>query len=469
MPGIKSATIALLLCSFPLAGACQADDDKPKAAENEQGPAPKSRVEITSEDGQLKVSADRIELKNPPGSAPAAVERTQPEGLRIDLPFFPKGTRLPIGFGAGTFLTGEAKGSEGRLHFSVDFLSLEQLIADAMSHRPEVRLAEAKVKEAEAELAKVRLEITKEVLAFNESLDDLRAKASTARETILALEKKQTEGVTAGRGGQIEKELAGQRSTLKEVERELKKAEQTISFLTGSRDIGQQFTRVYPLVELEPEVVTIVSEAIRDPFEKSNVQFFEPNKSMVLTASERLHDRTKRILSAYRKQRPARGSAGAQATVARQEMAPSYVATEVDNRASTFANKIAEAAKQEVDLEFEENSILNIMEHLHQKTGLNFLASPELETMMPITLSIKKVPLWAAAQAIEDSTGMRFIVREYGILVTQLSSVDGPSLTQFIAQRTSFGLQQPTPAVPRAPTTPESKAEAPVSGYQPKK
>lgn len=73
-----------------------------------------------------------------------------------------------------------------------------------------------------------------------------------------------------------------------------------------------------------------------------------------------------------------------------------------------------------VTLDFEKQTMEEVALYLAEFTGYQFILDPESGVGdMPVTLSLKAVPLKDALQAIEDTNWpVRFVARPYGILVT---------------------------------------------------
>src|SRR4051794_10664971 len=62
--------------------------------------------------------------------------------------------------------------------------SLEQTLAKALQHSPDVQIAEAKVREAEAELRRTRLNLLQRVIEAHSTVDAARAKLAQAEATL---------------------------------------------------------------------------------------------------------------------------------------------------------------------------------------------------------------------------------------------------------------------------------------------
>jgi hypothetical protein len=110
--------------------------------------------------------------------------------------------------------------------------SLEDLLASALKHSPDVQVAQAKVKEAEAELRKVRLTLLQKVVEGNALVEAQRASVAhteSAYRRVVALVK--TGNVPHEEVEKAEAQLAGAKATLAQ-------AEATLNSLTGTLPKG---------------------------------------------------------------------------------------------------------------------------------------------------------------------------------------------------------------------------------------
>src|SRR5262245_61920500 len=62
-----------------------------------------------------------------------------------------------------------------------DKLTLEELLARALKEHPDIRVAEAKLKEADAELSRARVVVAQKVISFHASLVSARHQVEEAR------------------------------------------------------------------------------------------------------------------------------------------------------------------------------------------------------------------------------------------------------------------------------------------------
>lgn len=284
--------------------------------------------------------------------------------------------------------------------------ALERAIADALANNPEIRIAEIKVREAEAEAARVRLEITKHVISALQEIEQARSELDHARERVrekvLAFRK------TDDRATKEADEKIRRDPEVREAERRLREVEARFLPLLGRSIIGgEPVTRVYPLFSAPgPDLLELLSAALPDIERQGRWELHEPNNSLVVTAPVGLHDRLWRLLLVLRNKRFIREGLGD----------PPDPTRAADHGLAT--KKTQDALKEKVTLEFVETPVTVVLEFLKDRSGLNFLLSPSLDPKTPITVSVRDVSLAGALQAIEDVSAIQWVMREYGVLAT---------------------------------------------------
>src|ERR1700676_3908905 len=66
---------------------------------------------------------------------------------------------------------------------------LEEMLQQAMRNNPDIRVAEAKMAEAEAELNRTRLVVMQKVVLYNAKLDDAKMKVEFAQKSVARLQR----------------------------------------------------------------------------------------------------------------------------------------------------------------------------------------------------------------------------------------------------------------------------------------
>jgi hypothetical protein len=262
---------------------------------------------------------------------------------------------------------------------------LEEMLARAMRDNPDVRVAEAKLREAEAELNRARLTAVQKIVALQRGSEQAQAavaaaearyKASQAmleaaerdhERAIKLLERKQvTKEVVDATRLKVEQDRANLETAKAELQSSkaaLAKVQAELPYLLGKQPRG----------DAGPEAVLREMDALLQ-------------RQMYAIQIERAH-------AAWR-------------LAARQLH-------------GDMADKVRKALDAPVKVQFQEHTLEDILEYLQRVAEVPFLDHTPAELRkQPQTLRLSQpVPLGAALQALEDHFGVRFAVREYGILV----------------------------------------------------
>jgi hypothetical protein len=234
--------------------------------------------------------------------------------------------------------------------------SLADLLAEALKNNPDLRVAEAKLREADAELNRTRLQVMQKVVAFHHALESQKirvklAEADADRAKILAANR----AVSAEDVNAVQKKLILAKAKLAEMEAEL-------PYLLGRQS-------EFRIKLLNPKLYADALDGAQKAYEQW------------LTKGQ-----------------PVRGEVGRKLRNA------------LDLPVTV---KIEKATPLQEVLEFLEDKVPGITFRIVEGK------KKDIKTQ-PIQLNLKqRVPLGAAIQAIGDSVpGLRFAVREYGVLVT---------------------------------------------------
>jgi hypothetical protein len=238
---------------------------------------------------------------------------------------------------------------------TLEQMSLDELLALAMKYNPDLRVAEAKLREAEAELERVRLQISQKLVALRGKIEAARKIAAEAQARYHRAEELFKKGALA------REELDGAELTLARYKAEL--------------------------ADLEAELPYIVGKPPKDLDKKGT------NSGDTRAAVD----------------------AGLEWLATRQ-----YGARDPQRPVGPEADKLRKALDKPVVLEIERSLHLSaVLDALAAKTGVSFVGGDAAEMPSSGKFSLKDVPLGAALQALEDQLpGLRFTVRDYGILVT---------------------------------------------------
>ncbi len=258
-----------------------------------------------------------------------------------------------------------------------DKATLEDLLAEALKNNPDLRVANAKVQEAEAELNRTRLTVLQKVATFYASRKAAQAKVAEAEQRFARMKALLASSAIS----QEEYRLAEQ--SLRTAKAELELVEADLPGLLG-----------------------------RPP--QKMAQATEQGKVPVLNEILYLN----RI---YRLQMDREQEAGFALALAQHRAQLGQAAP------GTVAEKVRKALNTPLTVDFRDASFSEILDFLEDRTGITIhnQLTRYREGDPKITLRFKEpLPLRAVLQALEDEfpsthdiPGVRFVVREYGLLV----------------------------------------------------
>jgi hypothetical protein len=250
--------------------------------------------------------------------------------------------------------------------------ALEEMIAQALKDNPDVRVAEAKLREAEAELNRTRHQVVQKVVQLQRGLETQRALVASAEAEF----KRATE---LGKSAAIS-------------EAQLESIKQALLLAKAK------------LADLEAELPYVLGRA-RLAGEGIQTMAFSPDGKVLYT-------------------RDASGALRAWDAATGKDVTPTAAPV-----AGTMAEKIRKALDTPASVEFTKGTTLaEILENLQDRYDVPFRLLPGLEARkLPTDLRIKeKVPLGAVLQALEDTSPVRFVVRDYGILAGEEGQIPLP-------------------------------------------
>jgi hypothetical protein len=251
--------------------------------------------------------------------------------------------------------------------------SLDEMLTKALKDNPDIRVAEAKVREAEAELNRTRLQVTQKVIAFHRKWESQRLIVDLCQKEA----NKVSERVAAGslpKEMQEEKQqlVANAKARLAEVEAEL-------PYLIGKQHLAQ------------PRIELAVTPFINQPEFPVPIQF----------------------------------DANTMARPALNLQWPHVSSPPVPVAAGT-AEKLRKALDSKISVNFEGQPLADVLSFFQEQIGgiaFRPMDLPEVREMQ-IKLELNDQPLGACIQAIEDSyPDLQFVVRDYGVFVTMADRV----------------------------------------------
>jgi hypothetical protein len=287
---------------------------------------------------------------------------------------------------------------------------LERMLAEALVHNPDIRVAEAKLREAEAELNRVRFQVLQKVSTLHHTLESQKG-------TINA----------SGASLQYSKRL----------------------FEKGSLSFGEIFRAEALLGQEKAKLATLEAElpALLGRPPQSASPENKDSQAAETTSWEglvRLWDMTARSSGSF-------GARASDAACLLCHQATAWPAnhTELASHSlgrlfesahqsrgqltqGAMADKIRKALDMPVTIDIKDKSLSEVIKVFEEKaSGIPFhtVLAGRMSADVRVSLHLEQVPLGAALQALEDSfadggnlsvqdDGLRLAVREYGILVT---------------------------------------------------
>jgi hypothetical protein len=255
--------------------------------------------------------------------------------------------------------------------------TLEDLLGQALKNNPDIRVAEAKVREAEAELNRMRLQVTQKMAIKHSEIEAGRAvvaEASAKFERANELRKRSVISLEEYRSVEL---------TLQKVKAELARAEAELPYLLGSGH--ERFS-----VAFSPDGrLLATSQALNRDHWIYGYQLNMPGTNRTPVSADglvRLWDTT--------------------------------TGKELTGLPADTADKIRKALDAPVKVDFVKLPPSHILSFARDKAkGLNVIEAFKMADD-PVTLQLPEpVPLGALFQWFEDQYGCRFIVREYGVVL----------------------------------------------------
>lgn len=335
---------------------------------------------------------------------------------------------------------------------------LTEMLATALKNNPDIRVAEAQLQEAEAELSRTRLEVVQKVMTLQNAWQiQQRLIAQAADEVGRRQEEVEHIKSLAQEAVAPQSTVLQAISSLKQAETELLQAEAELAQLEASIPylLGEQ-AALAQITQRNQANMAMGFGAMMSPAGGTGMMMYpDGDRSMEMMGGgiSRKQGGTNRAESpdvgqaAKRVKTPGYPGAGGMAAgmgmmgegMPGSSMAPAQskirqMLTDGGSAdAKAISNRIRRALGSPTELEFYETPLPEALDFLRELHGINFfIDAAAFEGQSPLggsslkpdqvklTLDLRDVPLGAALQAIEDTQGsIRFVVRDYGILVTR--------------------------------------------------
>jgi outer membrane protein TolC len=268
---------------------------------------------------------------------------------------------------------------------------LEELIAQALRDNPDIRVAEAKTREAEAELSRVRLQVIQKVVAHQHTVETLDGAVKTAEANYKLAQAKLTFAEAeykrlAAAGAAVTQQLLDEKKAY---------AEQARADVSNAQAALQSAKA--DLAKAQSELPYLLGKGHKD--------------DKPADATRREAERALYALS-----------------IAQAEAA--WKTAELPR--GSVADKLRKALDTTTTLKVDAGSPLDdVLDYLKARAGVPVVNNLPHQITLQKEVNLDGVPLGAAFQCIEDVAGVRFGVRDYGILVSDKLPSDVTRLHDF--------------------------------------
>jgi hypothetical protein len=259
--------------------------------------------------------------------------------------------------------------------------SLEAVLTDALKSNPDIRVAEAKVREAEAELNKIRLQVLQRVVALHQAVESQKEALKNAQS--------QYEGYrTRFEVVQIQApELARMRGTLSLEKGKLATQEAELNAVLGKLPQGMMTNLAKPGID----------------FATTNIDL----------------DELARFVARRRDSLSALGALD----LGNVGFPPGQTSKRSQSTGGPLAEKIRSALDKPITIKIQDGGLAAVIAAITRLVpDVPFHTLTQADIGLKANLHFEQVALGAILQAVEDSfpgpPGVRLVIRDYGILVT---------------------------------------------------
>ncbi len=278
--------------------------------------------------------------------------------------------------------------------------TLEEMLNKALKDNPDIRVAEAKVREADAELNRTRLQVTQKVLAFHHSRESQKAIIRVAEEDLQRIQKLEAnKAVSQEEVKQAQQRLSASKAKLAEIEAEM-------PYLLGERMTVRS-------VAFSPDGKTLLS-GMTDGTVKlwdaaTGKQLFDPAIPSDATWQTPIIENSSSNLIDGRK-----------------------LQIKWTHETGTIADKVRKALETQVTVDYKQKTVHDILEDLKKKVpGLSI---HDLSGVSQVVINVQidgQVPARTALEMLEDTASVllitpgrvSFVLRDYGLLFAPNASL----------------------------------------------
>lgn len=299
---------------------------------------------------------------------------------------------------------------EGSQKQSLIAMSMEEMLATALKDNPDIRVAEAKLREAETELNRVRLDVAQKVSIFRKDWEVHQARIAEYETRFQEAEKLMSSKAISHEEYRLTQvNVQVNRALLAKLEAEL-------PYL-----LGRGPRAVPPSHTQSPEVkVYALQHASANGMDRVLRDLLGGQKSAV---SVGVDDRSNTLIVSA----PPETQAMIEALIRKLDGGDQRLPGRPRAR-SEMEEKILKALNTPIEASFQDKPLDDLLKDFRKSFGIPFVADPASfggtqgiyagDPNPKVTLDLGEVPLAIVLQAIQDTAHVYFTVREYGIHVS---------------------------------------------------
>jgi len=324
--------------------------------------------------------------------------------------------------------------------------TLEEMLNKALKDNPDIRVAEAKVREADAELNRTRLQVTQKVLAFHHSRESQKAIIKVAEEDLQRIQKLEAnKAVSAEEVKQAQQRLSASKAKLAEIEAEM-------PYL-----LGQQQRLTATSLTFTPDGKTLYSASA-----DGTVRFLDAATGMQIADPSNANNTSWQTPVLAFDQQPYVNWINA------HDVNLAKPAQET----GSIADKVRKALETQVTVDYKQKTVHDILEDLKKKVpGLSIHDLSDMDNT-PIKIQIDgQVPVRTALELLVDTCNilrlhnppwnvspnpdrLSLVLRDYGLLFAPNASLPPDAVH---ISNLSRGLKLTKPENDKAPAKDEKK------------
>ncbi len=347
---------------------------------------------------------------------------------------------------------------EHQLRSEVRNLSLDNLLAQALKDNPDIRVAEAKMREAEAELNRVKLQVTQKVVTQQRELVMYQSALKQAQANFDRIQALHRQGATSTES------IGAAEASLQKAKAELARIEAELPYILGSTRPALQIGQIGPIGgqggqpgrsggqigQIGGQIGQIgqIGGQIGQGRSGGQIGQLGGQIGQIGTFGGGFGVAGSGFGVAGGALGGPGGALGGQFGMSDGLRAKGQLRADTSRLPESMATKIRTALDTPVQVNFNEVSPKDILAFLQQHAkGCNLVDQAHFDKNVLVSLRLTEpVPLGAIFQFLEDKCGVNFVIREYGIVMAHRGTMPpgAISLQAFWKDRTPTAVTSPS-------------------------